>query len=199
LYLLNLLFDLTAAAQDKENGLFTSAAGAAPLANSRQWLHLIPDAGHPDDPTPPFDAESAKWEQVGGSNDAHLLLSKASNPRHVCVRIAPSVIIDPASTLSIFVTFGKPATAHQRHASPFTFNDLPAGRTIAAFQLHPGIPRNSGVGWFFPLKPIAKSPGIADLNVVHRYSFIVGARLTVPGPPPDVFTFGEDPEMDVSV
>jgi len=199
MYLLNLLFDLTPGAQDKEDGLFTSGAGAAPLANSRQWLHLLPDPGHPDDPTPPFDAEGANWEKVGGGNDSHLLLSKASNPRHICVRIAPSTPIDPNATLSIFVMFGKPATAHQRPASPFTFNNLPGGRTVAAFHLHPGIVRNSGQAWFFPLKPIAKAPAAGDLNVVHRYEVVVGAQLSVPGTPPDVYTFGEDPEMDVSI
>lgn len=195
MYLLNLLFDLTPGAQNKENALFTSGTGANPLDNSRQWLHLRPDAGHLDNPVG-FDAETAVWEKVGGSNDSHLLLSKSSNPGHICVRIAPTVPIDPAATLSIVVLFGKPATAHQRHASPFSFNDLPGGRTAAAFHLHPGIVRNSGQGWFFPLKPIAKAPGAADLNVVHRYEFTVGAKLSNLG---DVYHFGEDPEMDVSI
>ena len=199
MYLLNLLLDLTGGKTDKENGIFTSNASAAvPLENSRQWLRLTPDATHPDNPAPPFNAETAVWQPVGGSNDSHILLSKSEPPGHICVRIAPvaGTPVNPAATLSIFVMFGKPATAHQRHASPFSFDDLPTGRTVAAFHLHPAIAANSGTGWFFPMKPLAKAPTITQPNVVHRYEFIVGARLTNGG---DIYTFGEDPQMDVSL
>src|ERR1051326_6048734 len=122
MYLLNLLFDVSADNETADNGIFTSVANANPLGNSRQWLHLIPDADHPDNPNAAgFNAETANWQKVGGGNDAHVLISKQSNPGFICVRIAPvNAAIDAASTLTIFTLFGRPATAHQRQSSPFT-------------------------------------------------------------------------------
>ena len=198
MYILNLLFDLTQA-DNKENGLFSSAAGGTPLTSSKQWLQLEPDGGHPDNPVG-LNVETATWQRLGG-NDSHVSLSKQANPGFIGVRIASATAIDANSTLSIFVVFGKPDAAEQRHASPFTFNDQAGGRVQAEFHLHPAIRANSGSAWFFPLKPISKAPAANEPDLVHRYEFLVGVRLTVPvaGRPDDIYTFGEDPEMDVSI
>ncbi len=189
MFTLNLLFNL-----NDTNGRVTGDRGGVPLRKSMNWLKLRdPEPANPNPPA--FDPETANWTDLGQAST--ILLPFSANPGNICVRIAPDPVgppppipLDPRATLQLVVSFGAPARARQKQASPF---QTPDGSIMTTFAFGPS-PRNTSAGWFFPLGSIALAP--AHVNLTDRYEFTVGFIVNSGGL---VRHYGEDPDMDVGL
>lgn len=203
MYTLNYLIDF-----DRTDGRFRGDVPppppTPPLLTSRNWLELntavLSEAAALLNPENP-----AAWRDLGEANTIFLDSTPPpppppGGPGNICIRVAqfPGTTALPAGAkLQLAVTFGHPARARQRQASPFTLN--PAGHNNSTF-VFPPTEMNSGpagakVAWFFPLGRIVN---FAQPGQRHNdsYEFTVGVSI-LDAAGVVIRTYSDDPEMDV--
>jgi hypothetical protein len=195
-YLLNLMFDVT-----ETDGRFSSddPSQTNPLLRSKVWLQLTGGADPSNVSMTTFNPESLasglSWTPL--SSDGSLLTSAgtppfsgATVPPVLAVRIAPVSAL--AAALHVAVIFGREPRSIQPFASPFTLDDTPSGATCAVFDYGDLAIPTGQTGLYLPLRPIANKP--SGTSVSHHYEFEIGLIVN-----DGVFTFGHDPEVDVSM
>ncbi|HXB75365.1 MAG TPA: hypothetical protein VNY05_44445 [Candidatus Acidoferrales bacterium] len=201
--MLNLSFDVT-----DTDGRFQdyseTSSGNNVLTHSKVWLQLFNSSGIPTDPTLPTPpstdpcnpfspwtpdnlASGQQWKAL--AQDGSILLSKA-NPGHIGVRIVTN---SPEITVvEIAAVFGREPRAYQPYSSPFTLN-RGSSLLVCCVFVTTNIAANSGSAWYLDLGPIANAPAASSVSLSHHYDFTVAASVNNGS-----YTFGHDPEMDVT-